>query len=491
MSGFKGFLSHRLGWDLYLKPFLYKKLPSDLGWSATLGSLCALVFVVEVVTGMLLAMYYNPSPDLAYESIQFIMNDVSMGNILRGIHHWGASAMVILVFTHLMTVFFSGSYKTPRELTWTIGVFLFLFTLGLGFTGYLLPWDQKAYWATVVSSNIPRDIPLIGDYITRIMLGGDRISGLTLTRFYSLHMLVLPSLLAIFVLIHIYLIRIHGLAEHPVSAVAAEKPQQGEPAGEIAFYPEHLFKCTILFTIVFGVILALAFFAHVPLEDKVGTIDDAYLPRPDWYYMWLFQILTFFSGSSEVIGSLVIPLGGVCLLFLMPWLSKNNLRGLADRPLATAMGTVSIIGIVYLTLMGFAGARPYGQIVPVPDRTLTPSETVGLAVFVARDCAYCHNIHGKGGRTVGPDLTNMPAKKRTDRELIAFIRDPQSVSRWSIMPKYDLTHSQAQGIADFILALDFSTWDMKIIHRDQILSNQSAGPDTVSLNHSRRHAKME
>ncbi|MBT6613061.1 MAG: DUF4405 domain-containing protein, partial [Deltaproteobacteria bacterium] len=136
MSGFSTFLSHRLGWDHYLKPFFYKKLPSGLTWSATLGSLCALVFAVEAVTGMLLAMYYNPSPELAYESINFIMNDVAMGSTLRGIHHWGASAMVVLVFVHMMTVFFSGSYKAPRELTWTAGVFLFLFTLGLGFTGY-------------------------------------------------------------------------------------------------------------------------------------------------------------------------------------------------------------------------------------------------------------------------------------------------------------------------------------------------------------------
>ena len=468
MSGFSTFLSHRLGWDHYLKPFFYKKLPSGLTWSATLGSLCALVFAVEVVTGMLLAMYYNPSPELAYESINFIMNDVAMGSTLRGIHHWGASAMVVLVFVHMMTVFFSGSYKAPRELTWTAGVFLFLFTLGLVFTGYLLPWDQKAFWATVVSSNIPRDIPLIGDFITRIMLGGDKISGLTLTRFYALHMLVLPSLLAGFALIHIYLVRIHGLAEHPVSVLAEEKPDESARDKVYAFYPEHLFRCAIVFTLVFGLILLLTYFAQVPLEDKVGTIDDSYLPRPDWYYMWLFQLLTFFTGSSEAIGSLVIPIGGVLILFLMPWLSKNNQRGLADRPLATASGTVFIIGIVYLTLMGFAGAKPYGQIIPIPDRKLNPSETVGLSVFVARDCAYCHNINGKGGRAVGPDLSNMSAKQRTVEQLMAFIKDPQASGRWSIMPKYDLEQTRSQGLADFILALDFSSQDMKIIERNRI-----------------------
>ncbi len=466
MAGFKRFLSHRLGWDLYLKPFLFKKLPTSLSWSATLGSLCALVFVLQAVTGMLLAMYYNPSPDLAYESINFIMDDVAMGSILRGIHHWGASTMVVLVFVHMMSVFFAGSYKAPRELTWTVGVFLFLFTLGLGFTGYLLPWDQKAFWATVVSSNIPRDIPLIGDFITRIMLGGDSISGLTLTRFYSLHMLVLPSLLLVFVLFHFYLIRIHGMDEHPISTEVDNELE--EPARVYRFFPEHLFRGAIAFTVVFGVILILTFFVQVPLEDKVGTMDDAYLPRPDWYFMWLFQLLTFFSGSSEVIGSLVIPLGGVLALFMLPWISKNDHRGLADRPLATALGCVSIIGIIYLTLMGFAGAKPYGEIIPIPDRTLNPSETVGLSVFVDRDCAYCHNIAGQGGRLVGPDLSNMVSKHRTDEQLIAFIKDPQLVSRWSIMPKYDLEPDKAQSLADFILALDFSSNDIKIIKREQV-----------------------
>jgi len=472
MSQWISFISDRIGWEPYLKPFMYKELPSDIGWSATLGSLCVLVFAVEAVTGMLLAMYYSPTPELAYESIQYIMNEVTMGRILRGIHHWGAGAMVILVFMHMMTNFFAGSFKAPRELTWVVGVVLFLITLGLGLTGYLLPWDQKAYWATVVSSNIPRDIPLIGGFITRMLLAGDRVSGLTLTRFYSIHMLMLPGLMMLCMAFHIYLVRIHGMAEHPVSVTTGSKPSKNSEKKRYRFYPEHLFKSSIAFALVLAVILMLSIFAQVPLEKKVGTVDPSYLPRPEWYFMWLFQLLTFFSGAAEVAGSLAIPVGAVIVLFLLPWLSKTNLRSMADRPLATAVGVTCTLGIVYLTLMGFEGARSYGKIVPVPDRPLNILELKGLKLFVDRDCAYCHHIQGKGGRLQGPDLSNVIAKDRSAEWLIKFIKDPQSISRWTIMPKYGLDEPSLKELSAFILSLDFKTHDMKIISREEALSGR-------------------
>ncbi|MBU0544524.1 MAG: cytochrome b N-terminal domain-containing protein [Proteobacteria bacterium] len=465
------FIGDRIGWNRYLKPFMYEKLPSDMGWLTTLGSLCALIFMVEAATGMFLAMYYNPSPELAYESILYIMNDVTMGRMLRGVHHWGAGAMVILVFVHMATNFFTGAFKAPRELTWVVGVVILLITLGFGFTGYLLPWDQKAYWATVVSANIPGDIPVIGDFITRIMLGGDRVSGLTLTRFYAIHMLLLPGLMGLCIVLHIYLVRIHGMAGNPAVKAPGAGKEQAEPRTEATyrFYPEHLSKCAVAFAVVLSVVMLLAFFCHVPLEDMAGTLDESYLPRPEWYYMWLFQLLTFFSGSSEVVGSLVIPAGGILILILMPWLSRTNFRRVSDRPLATAVGTACIIGIVYLTIMGFAGTKPYGKIIPVPDRELNLSEASGLKVFVNRECAYCHNINGRGGRIQGPDLANMVRKKRTRDQLMKYIRDPQSVSRWSIMPKYDLNEKDLISLADFILTLDFKTNRMRIIDREMAL----------------------
>jgi len=463
------FLSHRFGWPQYLKPFMEKPLPENLGWSVTLGSVLALLFAVQAATGMFLAMYYNPSPDHAYQAVGFIMTDVYLGRILRGIHHWGASAMVILVFIHMTVGFFLAAFKSPRELTWIFGVALLLLTLAFGFTGYLLPWDQKAYWATVVGTNIPRDIPVVGEYITRILLAGDTVSGLTLTRFYAIHTLILPAFTALCIGLHIYLVRIHGISEHPSPAETPETPVK---ESAYLFFPDHLAKASISFSIVFLVILLLAGFAEIPGEDIAGTTDPEYLPRPEWYYLWLFQLLTFFSGRLEIIGSLVIPIGGTILLFLLPFLCRAPHRSPGNRPVAVAIGVACLVGIVYLSIMGVANSKPYGDIVRVPNRPLIPSEKAGLTVFVERECAYCHHILGAGGRREGPDLSNVVAKDRTPDWLVAFIKNPQSVSPWSIMPKYDLTEEELDNLAAFILSLDFKRHEIKTVSKQDIIDGK-------------------
>lgn len=463
MRRFGSFLRDRIGWQAYLKPFLEKPLPGDLNWTFTLGSVCALLFVVQAVSGVLLAAYYNPSPDYAYQSIDYIMQHVFMGRILRGIHHWGGGAMVVLVFFHMAANFFYGSYKAPRELTWIIGVGLLLLTLGFGFTGYLLPWDQKAYWATVVGTSVPQDIPLVGQLITRVLRGGEEVSGLTLTRFYSIHILVLPSLMLLFMGFHIYLVRIHDIAGH-------WDPEHPGKQKTSPFFPDHLFKSAIAFAIVFSVVIVLAFFVDPPREDIAMTPDPSYLPRPDWYYMWLFQLLTYFSGKAEIIGSIAVPIGAVLLIIFLPFLSRTLLRSPADRPIATAMGVMFLMGVVYLNLMGLAGSKPYGQVVAIPDRQLSPPEIKGVNVWVEKDCAYCHRIMGRGavGPRQGPDLSNVIAKDRTKDWLVKMIRDPKSVRRWTSMPKYDLTEEELNGLAEFILSLDFKRHGLRTIAREEV-----------------------
>lgn len=464
-------LLQRIGWEEHLRPFLYKKLSPKTGWSATLGSLCVILFAVLVVSGVFLAMYYNPSPDKAYQSVDYIMKDVPLGSILRGIHHWGASAMVLFVFLHLMTTFFSGSYKAPREVTWIAGVCLLLATLGLGFTGYLLPWDMKAYWATVVSTNVPKDIPVLGKFITRVALGGDTVSGSTLTRFYAIHAMLLPALLALFAAIHIYLVRLHGLAEDtPARQPSTLDPRPSLPEPLYRFYPEHASRSALVFAVVILVLLGLALFGHIPREQIAGTLVENYLPRPEWYYMWLFQLLTYFPGKWEAVGSLAIPTLGLALLFATPFLGRNRKLGVANRPVALAVGATAIAGIVYLTVMGFEGVRPYGQVIPVPDRPLTSTETRGLFLYADRECAYCHQIKGQGGHRVGPDLSNLVARHRTKTYLARYIKDPQALKSTSIMPKYDLPQADLQALADFLLSLDFSQHPMKIVQRAEVLN---------------------
>ncbi len=454
----------RIGWEKYLRPFLFKELPPDTGWSATLGSLCLLLFGLMVVTGIFLAMFYNPSPDKAFQSIDYIMKDVPLGAVLRGLHHWGAGALVLVVFLHLLSTYFSGSYQAPRELTWVLGVCLFLITLGLGFTGYLLPWDMKAYWATVVSSNIPRHLPVIGKFITGIMLGRQTMSGLTLTRFYAVHTLLLPALLAGCAFLHIYLVRLHGLAADP------EKQPAKSKAGQQAyrFFPEHAFRSALVFSVVLLILLGLSVFARIPREQIAGTFIESYLPRPEWYFMWLFQLLTFFSGAWETVGSLVIPIIGLILLLALPFLNISRDRGLANRPLAAAVGVMAVIAVIYLSLMGFVGTLPYGQIIPVPQRPLTANEARGLSLYVDRECAYCHQIQGRGGHRTGPDLSNILAKGRDVDYLVKFFKDPQAVSSTAIMPKYDLPDQDLRDLAEFILALDFRSYPMKILKRDAV-----------------------
>jgi len=184
-------------------------------WWNTLGSASLFLFLLQGATGIFLTVYYTPSPDHAYDSIQYIMNDVAFGWLVRGVHHWGASLMVLVVFIHMVRVFVTASFKYPRELTWLVGIALLLSTVGMGFTGYLLPWHQQAYWATTVGTRIAGSVPLIGDFIMKALRGGPDLSALTLQRFFSAHIWMLPAVLAALIGVHLYLIIKHGESHFP------------------------------------------------------------------------------------------------------------------------------------------------------------------------------------------------------------------------------------------------------------------------------------
>jgi quinol-cytochrome oxidoreductase complex cytochrome b subunit len=342
--------------------------------------------------------------------------------------------------------------------------------LGLGFTGYLLPWDLKAYWATTVSANIPKDIPLVGGFLSRLMLGGDNVSGATLTRFYAVHAMLLPALLVAVLAFHIYLVRVHGIAEEDAAKEeAADGNGDVKPAKPYRFYPEHAWRSSIVYIVGLLALILLSIFAHIPREAVAGTQVENYLPRPEWYYMWLFQLLTYFPGKWEAVGSLAIPFILVTLLFALPFLDRSRRMGVRNRPLVLAVGVTAIVGVVYLTATGFAGAKPYGQTIPVPDRELSATERRGLFLYVDRDCGYCHQIDGQGGQRRGPDLSNMVAKDRSREYLARYIRDPQSVDPTSVMPKYPLPDADLSALADFLLALEHTP---KSVTRDQALLPQ-------------------
>src|SRR5438552_10684836 len=214
-------LEERSGLVGGVRYFLFRKVPSDTNWMQTLGSATLTAFIVQTVTGVILAMFYKPDPRTAYQSIQHITNDVTLGWLVRGMHRWGASVFIILMFLHMGRVFLFGAYKYPRELNWIIGVLLLAMGLGEGFTGYLLPWDQTAYWATVVGININGTAPFLGPFLAQFLQGGSAINGDTLARFYAIHMLLIPGALFALIGLHLYLVVRLGVTSPPWSKEAA------------------------------------------------------------------------------------------------------------------------------------------------------------------------------------------------------------------------------------------------------------------------------
>ena len=242
-------------------------------------------FLIQVFTGALLAFNYAPTPGDAYNSLRYIMTEVTGGPLIRGLHHWGASMMLIIVVLHMIQVFLYGAYKKPREATWMVGVILLLLTLAYGLTGYLLPWDNRAYWGTVVTTHIASQAPILGPYLLRLLGGqGDSVGKVTFARFYALHTVLLPPLTIILIAIHIYLVRKHGVAAAP-----------GDTAPKRKFFPEQVFKDTVGVAIAFIILFIMAVVAKVPLERLADPTDTTYIPRPEWYFLFLFQTLKFFK----------------------------------------------------------------------------------------------------------------------------------------------------------------------------------------------------
>jgi quinol-cytochrome oxidoreductase complex cytochrome b subunit len=218
-----GWLDERAGMSPTVRAMLYRKVPKGTNWFYTLGSATLFAFVSQAVTGVFLAMFYDPSPVQAYQSIAHISNEVFAGELVRGMHRWGASVMVILIFLHMGRTFFFGAYKYPRELNWIIGVVLLVLTLGMSFTGYLLPFDQRSYWATVVGVNINASGPVIGPYLADFLRAGPEFTSTTLTRFYSIHMLLIPGLLAALIGAHLYLVMRQGTTAPPWLSVEKKR----------------------------------------------------------------------------------------------------------------------------------------------------------------------------------------------------------------------------------------------------------------------------
>ncbi|MGC2762193.1 MAG: cytochrome b N-terminal domain-containing protein, partial [Candidatus Binatus sp.] len=282
-------------------------------WIYTLGSVLLFFFILQAVTGMMLAMNYVASPDHAFDAARYISLRAPMGQFIRGLHSWGATAMVVVIGAHMLTTFLSGSYKYPRESTWITGVVLFLIVMLFGFTGYLLPWNQKSYWATVVGTNIAGATPYIGQYIVRFFRGGSEVGPQTLTRFYALHVLMLPAALIVFVSVHLFMVVRQGISappkrhpeygRHGINAQlgidpglgvgaqlsvddqrsrAADEYHREKEAGE-SFYPFYLSKDAVAVLLALSVLVILVLKYPAEIGEIADPASTSYNPRPDWY----------------------------------------------------------------------------------------------------------------------------------------------------------------------------------------------------------------
>src|SRR5216684_8039576 len=248
-------LDHRTGVETAVRNFLYEKIPDSSGWRQVFGSVALFLFLVQAFTGALLAFNYAPTPGDAYNSLRYIMAEVTGGRLMRGLHHWGASMMIVVVVLHMVQVFLYGGYKKPREATWIAGVFLLLLTLAYGLTGYLLPWDNRAYWGTVVTTQIAAKAPILGPYLLRLLGSEGEVGVVTFARFYGLHVLLLPPATTLLIALHVYLVRKHG--------VAPAIDDESRPARK--FYPEQAFRDTVAIFVAFAILFVMAAAVRVPL----------------------------------------------------------------------------------------------------------------------------------------------------------------------------------------------------------------------------------
>ena len=366
----KQFLNDRLPLD-GMMAHLRKPLPKHINLLFSLGSLAMFLLLLQAATGAFLALSYSPSPDHAHNAVNYISQEVPFGSFVRGLHHWGASAMVIIVFLHLLRVVYYGSYKAPRELTWVFGVFLLLIVLGFGFTGYLLPWDEKAYWATVVGVKIASTAPVLGDAVAKVLRGGTEIGAVTLSRFYALHTIWLPWLVFGLVGVHLFLVRFYGSSGTPKNT--PEDMKTGKP-----FFPDQVFEDVVGMLILFVILACAALFAPVPLEDVADPTNAGYDPRPEWYFLFLFQLLKYFQGPFEIIGTFVIPTVGMLLLLFLPFLDRSEREVLWKRPIALTVTSICVVAIVGLTILGASAPKLETQDTDPPAgevQQIAPPET--------------------------------------------------------------------------------------------------------------------
>lgn len=343
-----GWLDSRIGLFSNGRAFLQWPVPKyvERNLLYSLGGLTLISLVYQFFTGLCLTFYYDPGAEAAYNSVDYITYQAPLGWLVRSIHHYNASVIVILVFIHMLRTFFFSAYKAPREVTWLSGVALFLVTLGFGFTGYLLPWDQRGYWATTVGTEIAGQVPLIGSSIEQLMRGGATLGQLTLTRFYVTHVALLPASLFLMVALHLQQHRKHG--------VAPTISKRGELRGKYAvpYFPNWVILDLLLGVGLLALLIFMSWYERAPLTFPANPADTDYNPKPEWYFLFLFKLLHYAPGSIEPILIVLVPLVVIGSMVLLPFMDRGEERRPWRKPLTTSIALFYVAVIVIFTYLG-------------------------------------------------------------------------------------------------------------------------------------------
>src|SRR5882724_6986332 len=423
-------------------------------WFYVFGSAALTVFLLQLVTGILLAIIYVPSAAEAWSSLQALNHDITLGWFIRALHGWGSNFMVAIVLIHMVQVFLFGAYKFPRELTWIVGVFLLLMTLGMAFSGQVLRFDQDAYWGLGIGASIASRVPIAGPAIVKLMLGGPIIAGATLSRFFALHVFVIPGMLIGFVCLHLLMVLKLGINEWPTPGRLVKKAtytaeyheltkKDGAPFVPYAVWKDLFFAAFILLAVA---ACALYFGPFGPTGRPDPTIIQT-APKPDYFFLWLYGLLSLLPPSLETPALLIGPVIAIAALLLLPFLSGEGEKSWRRRPIAVL--TVLLIAITLGTFTHLAGFTPWSPHMnawsgdPVPEKVLhgtTALQRQGALVFQAKQCRNCHSIGESGGQR-GPTLDSV-AVRLTEDQLIR-----QVIQGGGNMPAYGNNLSPAETTA--------------------------------------------
>lgn len=459
----------RLGVSDVFLPMMRHPVPHQLeggeGWFYVFGSASLTFFLIQIVTGIGLALVYVPAADKAYDSLLYLDYEQPLGWFLRALHYYAGSGMVVMLLVHMTQVFLHGSYKYPRELTWVVGVFLLCCTMGMFFSGQILRWDPDAYWGLAVGGSMAGRVPILGPWVVDMLLGGPIIGGDSLSRFFTLHVFVIPGALMFFLAIHLWLVLRCGVSAPPVpgdlvdpATYDAKYHQQLEKEG-VPFLGDALVKDILFSALAVTVVVVIA--AVLGPKGPTGPPDPALAdanPRPEWPFLWLFALLSLSPPAIETFIMLVLPVVIVLVLLAVPFISNRGERAPSRRPVAVLLVIAIYTALGALTYEGIRAPWSPDMIAwtkdPIPTRMverLSPVEQQGALVFQYKNCRNCHALDGVGGQR-GPDLTNI-GTQMTRNQLIDQISN--GTPGGGNMPAYgkQISPHEMEALVDFLVSL--------------------------------------